>query len=107
MIYHFCTLFDKNYLFRGLALHKSLLKNCPEFKLWILCMDDITYEILIKMQLDKVELIRLSEFEDHELIKTKISRTQVEYCWTCTPSLLLYILERTNKLVRFYLYFYV
>lgn len=67
MNHNFCTLFDKNYLYKGLALYNSLKKNCENFKLFILCMDDVTYSLLHKINLENVELISLKEFEDEEL----------------------------------------
>jgi len=98
MQYNFCTPLDKNYLYRGLALHASLIKHCPNFKLWILCMDDIVYETLDKMQLDKVEIISLNEFENEDLLSIKPTRSAEEYCWTCKPSLLLYIINNKKDL---------
>ena len=64
MKYNFCTLFDRNYIYKGLALHTSLLHHRPDFHLWILCMDDITFNILEKLKLEKASLIRIDEFED-------------------------------------------
>lgn len=94
MKHNFCTLFDKNYLYKGLSLYNSLLKNCPEFVLWILCMDDIVYDRLDKFDLKKAVLIRYSDFEDEELRKIKPTRSVAEFCWTCTPSLPWYILQK-------------
>ena len=98
MNYNFCTLFDKNYLYKGLALYNSLRKNCDDFKLFILCMDDITYDILNRKHLENVELISLKEFEDEKLLKIKNTRTWAEYCWTCTASLILYLLKKYPNL---------
>lgn len=98
MEYHFCTLFDKNYLYKGLALYSSLERYCPNFSLWILCMDKTTYKILKKLQLKQVTLISLKEFEDKKLLSVKNSRTLGEYCWTCTSSLILYLFKRYKKL---------
>ncbi len=98
MSYNFCTLFDKNYLYKGLALYNSLTRNCNDFKLFILCMDDITYNLLQKIDLEKVELISLEEFEDPELVKIKNTRTWAEYCWTCTASLILFLLKKYSDL---------
>ncbi len=96
--YNFCTLFDRNYLFKGLALYDSLLRVCQNFKLWILCFDDITYNLLMELKLKNVILISLAEFEDSELLKVKKSRTPIEYCWTTTPSLPLYILRKWGNI---------
>lgn len=91
----FCTYFDIKYLHRGLALYKSLEMSGESFTLWILCFDDETYEILNSLKLRHAILIRQSEFEsgDDTLLSTKENRTRVEYYWTCTPSLPLYILK--------------
>jgi SAM-dependent methyltransferase len=92
--YDFCTLFDRNYLLRGLALHQSLMAHVKDFTLWILCMDDTSHEVLSKMDLPRVRLVSLGEFEDEVLLGAKKTRSAVEYCWTCTPSLPLYLLEK-------------
>lgn len=103
MKYYFCTLFGKNYTYKGLALYQSLLRECSDFLLWVLCMDQDTYQTLNKLVLDKVILIRLSDFEDEELLRVKGSRTFGEYCWTCTPSLPLFLL-RGNKYIQIITY---
>lgn len=97
---NFCTLFDKNYIFRGLAMYYSLKKHSHDFCLWILCMDDIVYTQLLKMNLDSVELIKLSDLEDDELLKAKRGRTVAEYCWTLSSSLPLYIYKIKPELDR-------
>lgn len=98
MRYNFCTLFDQNYFTRGLALYHSLQAQADDFQLWILCMDDNVYTGLQKLDLDKVQLIRLTDLEDPELLKIKPTRSAVEYCWTLTPSLPLYILTQHPEL---------
>jgi len=57
-------------------------------------MDDITYNLLQKMALDNAELISLREFEDPALAQAKTTRTWAEYCWTCTASLVLFLLKK-------------
>ena len=98
MAHNFCTLFDKNFLARGLALHRSLIEQCPNFILWILCMDDEGCSLLEKLKLDKVKLLKLAEVEDDRLRAVKSTRTAVEYCWMFSSSLPLYILEKNPSL---------
>ena len=94
MQYTFCTLFDRNYLYRGLALHQSLRIHCRAFTLWVLCMDEITYSTLEKLQLENVRLIALQDFEDEPLRLAKRGRTAAEYCWTCASSLVAYVMQQ-------------
>lgn len=98
MTHNFCTYFDSNYLYRGVAMYRSLLKTSADFKLWVLCFDEVTYRLLSKMSLERVELITLEDFEDPELLKAKQGRSPVEYFWTCTPSLPLYVLMKKPEL---------
>lgn len=91
---YFCTLFDKNYLPKGLALCESLNALCKSFHIWILCMDTETYDILQRTELANATLIKLSQFENKSLIIAKNNRSHGEYCWTCASSLLLYIFNR-------------
>ncbi len=90
---NFCTLFDSHYLSRGLAMYESLIKHCKEFHLYIFAFDDICLQYLKAENLDKVTIISLTEFEDKELLAVKESRTKTEYCWTCTPSTILYCIN--------------
>lgn len=94
MTHNFCTLFDSNYLTRGLALHQSMMKFIPDFKLYIFAFDDRSYKILTAMKLKNTEVISLKEFEDPELLKVKPTRSIAEYCWTATSSTVLYILDK-------------
>src|SRR6202011_2806436 len=93
---YFCTYFDHNYLARALVLYDSLKRNCADFKLWMLCMDEESYAALEKLKLPEVGLISLSELErdDPLLRQAKTNRSPLEYYFTCTPSLPLFILGR-------------
>jgi len=95
-MYHFCTYFDKNYILLGLALHRSLKRHCPDFRLYVLCLDDTTFELLQRMGDDSLVPIRLSELEtwDEGLLPAKANRKLIEYYFTLTPSICLYVLDR-------------
>lgn len=90
---NFCTLFDSNYIHYGLCLHASLLKQCKEFHLFVFTFDQHCHDVLTRMSLKNVTLVSLSEFEDEELLAIKQSRSKGEYCWTCTPSVIRYVLQ--------------
>jgi hypothetical protein len=90
---YFVTLFDSNYLTRGLVLYRSLLRHCPNFHLWIICFDQIAFDLLTELNLSHVTPVSLQQFEDEELLKIKSTRSLVEYYWTCTPSTCLYVLN--------------
>lgn len=85
--YALCTLFDRQYLLKGLALHRSLRQHGDDFVLWVLCMDDLVYDVLAELSLPSVRLIRLAEFETPELRRVKDQRSVAEYCWTCASAL--------------------
>jgi len=98
--YHFCTYFDRNYLTRGLVLYRSLARHCQRpFTLWVLCFDEMSYQTLDRLCLPGVRLISAEQFEagDSDLQRAKTGRSRVEYYWTCTPSLPLYILDEYRR----------
>jgi hypothetical protein len=107
---YFTTLFDSFYLSRGLLMHESLLRYCKDFHLYIFAFDDVSYNILNALNPEKTTIIPLNEFETRELLEVKKTRTIAEYCWTCTPSTILYVLERYKVLHCTYIdadiYFY-
>lgn len=95
---YFCTLFDSNYLTRGLATYESLAEVCKDgFRLYVFAFDDRCYAILKQLNLPNLVPIALSEFEDEQLLRIKPTRSRGEYCWTCTSSTILYAIE-TYKL---------
>lgn len=92
---HYCTQFDRNYLPRGLVLYRSLTRHSPPFTLWVLCLDAVTYDALEELAEPMIRPIRLRDFErgDEALLAAKANRSTVEYYFTCTPSLPLYVLS--------------
>jgi SAM-dependent methyltransferase len=96
----FCTLFDVNYLPRGLVLYHSLAEHCDEFRLRVYCVDAESKQILDRLALPHLETIGFDELEhdDPELLAIKPTRTRVEYCWTATPAICLNALQRDPEL---------
>lgn len=99
---NFCTLFDKNYLVRGLALYYSLQKHSSNFHLWICCMDEFTDNHLSGLALENVTILKLANVEDDSLLKVKSERSVAEYCWTLKAPLIRYILEKYQVLSMIY-----
>ena len=91
---NFCTLFDVNYIDKALAMYKSLVRVRADFMLYVLCLDEYVYQVLENMQLDKLVLAHLWDFETPELLKIKKHRTKPEYCWTCTAASLEYFMNK-------------
>lgn len=93
---YFCTYFDKRYLARGLAMYESLRQYCPRFKLWVLCLDAETHSSLEALKLSSLDPITIDEFEsgDDLLKETRKNRSLIEYYFTCTPSLPLFIFKK-------------
>lgn len=92
---HYCTYFDRNYLTRAMALHRSLVRHSPPFTLWALCLDDESHAALETLRLEGVRPLRLAELEaaDQALLAVKGSRSTVEYYFTCSPSLPRFLME--------------
>lgn len=96
---HFCTYFDKNYLIRGLTLFQSLRTHCPFFRLYTLCLDDDTFTVLKRLNLPRLIPISLQEIESWapDLKKAKCNRSIIEYYFTLSPVLPLFVLDRYRK----------
>lgn len=95
---HFCTLFDSNYLLKGVAMLRTLKRHCPEAHVHVLCMDGQTRELLEKLALSHVTCLSLSEVEDEALLAIKPSRSMAEYCWTLSPCLPWYVLQHDQSI---------
>lgn len=93
---HFCTYFDRNYLTRAVALHQSLARHSPPFTLWALCLDDDAYAAVSALGIDSLRPLGLVDLEraDPALLEAKQNRSTVEYYFTLSPALPLYLLDR-------------
>ena len=91
---YFCTLFDKNYLVKGIAMLESLQKYCNHSEVYVLCMDHITADTLDRLGLHNIICILLSDIEDEEIKKAKEGRTTAEYCWTLASCITWYVINK-------------
>lgn len=95
---NFCTLFDSNYLLKGVAMLRTLKQNCSDAHVHVLCMDEQTRELLEQMDLPYVSCLSLSEIEDEALLAVKSGRSMAEYCWTLSPCLPWYVLQNNPEI---------
>ena len=97
---HLTTFFDKNYLSRGLVLYNSLKEFNSDFELYILCLDEFTRDYFKKCKLDFPEVKTLQLFDveenDTQLAIAKSNRSKIEYYFTLSPCLPLYLLKKYN-----------
>lgn len=93
----FCTFFDSKYIPLGLALYNSLERHCPDFSLWILCVDDITYNLLNRLNLKNVIAVRMEDFETPELLAVK-KEPKRNYLGTCKPFFISYVFDRNRQI---------
>ena len=100
---HFCTLFDSNYLFKGVAMLRSLFLHCPEAHVHVLCMDAQTRQVIERLRFPAVTCLSLDDVEDDALRAAKKDRSVAEYCWTLSPCLPSHVMEH-NPEIRFLTY---
>ncbi len=92
-MHHFCTLFDKNYLFQGVALYRSLLRTTKQFNLYALCMDQTAHDMLRKLNQPNLIPVPLSEIENDETRIVRQRTTHGQFCWVCQPLICIYVLD--------------
>jgi hypothetical protein len=97
--HHYCTYFDNRYLPRAIALYQSLINYDKNFILWALCFDDQSYRRLIDLNFPGVRPISLADFlsNDQELVKARNNRSFIEFYFTCSPSLPLYVFNNDSS----------
>jgi hypothetical protein len=96
----FCTLFDRNYLLKAIALYRSLDLYCPSFHLTAFCFDLESQQVIEALNLPHLSTVPLSDLEvfDAALLSTKSDRTAAEYCWTATSAAVLYLFASRETL---------
>ena len=88
----YCTLFNKSYLPKGLALYKSMARCISTFRLYILAMDEETQRALGELKLEKATIIDRNSVVDKRLKGILDNRSGASLFWTCTPLIIEYVL---------------
>ncbi len=91
------TFFDSNYIPKALATYKSLVKVNDNFDLYAFCFDDLSYNVVKKLNYKNFVPVHYSEFENEELIKSKTNKEKMyEYYWSCKPYTIKWIMDKTG-----------
>jgi hypothetical protein len=98
MKYNFFTYFDSNYIFQGLALYFSLKKTRIDFILFTIALDEPTFEMLTRLKdaIPEIIPVKLADIEtfDPEFAKCSNNRSRIEYYFTLSPVVPLYLFEK-------------
>jgi lipopolysaccharide biosynthesis glycosyltransferase len=98
MMNGFCIILSKYRLYQGITLYRSLVYNYKNFEVFILCVDDETYQMCMALDLKNVILLKTEELADGRLSVIKQSRRLNEYCWTLKPFFLEHVLNKYDYL---------
>lgn len=99
-MYHFCTYFDRNYLLRGLTLYRSLVATGCPFQLHVLALDDEVASLVERLALSNLHCFLLADLEQWApaLLTAKANRRLIEYYFTLTPQLPLFLFDRCPEI---------
>ena len=90
----FCTVMDRNYVTRGLALYQSLRQHGPGYELYVLCMDDAAWAVLDSLGLKGMRLVRLQTVMEEHLRRASEDRTVIELSYTCKSFFMRWLLRQ-------------
>jgi len=93
---NYCTYFDSSFIVRGLTLYRSLVEESAAFTLWVLCLDDATYDTVIKLNAQGLQPIRIADLESAypELRNVKAQSARTDYFFYYLPALPAYVLKQ-------------
>jgi hypothetical protein len=90
---YYCTLFDKYYLYQGLALHSSLTATTDNFILYALAMDEETFIVLSKLNYESLIPIRVDDLLTDEIRGARENTSHGQFCWVNQPLICRYLLD--------------
>ena len=80
---NFCTLFDSNYISKGIALYLSIERHTKDFVLYVMAMDKKCRDMLTTIGFERMVVDCIEYITDPELAAAKANRSRAEFCWTC------------------------
>ena len=93
---NFCTLYDSNYISKGIALYLSIAKYTDDFTMYVMAMDRKCDEMLKEINFPHIVVECLDDNTTPELIEAKGNRSRAEFCWTCGSFVTLCFLTKYN-----------
>lgn len=96
MTNNYCTLFNSNYLSRGMTMITSLLECDNEAFIYVFGLDDEVITFFNNLNSQRIKCIPYLVFETEQLLNIKKSRTIAEYCWTLTAYTIYYVIKNYN-----------
>ena len=96
---NFITLFDKNYMSRGIVLYESLAAHCHDgFTLYVLAMDDTVAGYLPGLGHENLRVITLRDMKEMYpvLVRLAKERTRGEFSWTLSSFSVQYAIRKFN-----------
>lgn len=93
---NFITLYDKNYMSRGLVLYESLKKHCPDFTMYVLAMDDVVAGYLGSLDIGNLRVVTVDDIKEMYpvLVRLEKERTRGEFSWTLSSFSIQYALRK-------------
>lgn len=70
------------------------------FTLWILCVDELAFDVLNKLERPNIRPLNLAVLETDELRQVKAKRNVGEYCWTLTPFAPRFVFNESAEIER-------
>ena len=96
-MFHFCTLFDHNYLTRPLVLFDSILEQTQAFRFYTLCTSNRAFKEIERLAEKYPQFVALDleqlESRYPELLEAKANRSPIEYYFTLSPVLPLHVMD--------------
>ena len=96
----FCTVLSQKRLIQAVACYLSLSNVVKDPKVYVLCVDDRSYNFIKKFNLDNVVLVKINQLNRRDIIEIKKTRKLNQYCWTLKPVFINYILEHNSNIDR-------
>jgi len=96
----FTTLFDRNYLLRGLTMLDSLLAQSPSANVTVLALDWETSKFLTEARHNsRVNILSLDSLDSESLWAARRSRSYRDFCWTLSSVLCDHLLLENDEVI--------
>ncbi len=94
MATNFCTLFDKGFISKGMVLINSIRETHKDYSIFIVALDEYTFDFLTRLSDSNINLVKLSAVENeyNYLKEIKKTRRKGDYYLTLKPHCIDYII---------------